>query len=53
MPFCQGGIPILQTQTSSDLRESLAATNTILETADGEVASLHARLEEADRCVTG
>lgn len=31
----------------------LAATNTILETADGEVASLHARLEEADRCVTG
>jgi hypothetical protein len=39
----------LSSQTSSDLQESLAATNTTLAILDGEVASLRARLEEADR----
>jgi hypothetical protein len=44
-------MPTLSSHTSLDLRESLAATNIALEVADGEVANLHARLEEADRCV--
>jgi hypothetical protein len=46
-------MPTLSSHTSLDLRESLAATNIALEVADGEVANLRARLDEADRCVGG
>jgi hypothetical protein len=49
MSFCQGGVPILLTQTPLDLWESLATSHTCLEAADGEVVSLRAHLEEADR----
>lgn len=53
MPFCQGKIPILSLQTPSDLRESLVATITTLENADGELAFLRARLAEVARRVAG
>jgi hypothetical protein len=52
MSFCQSGIPILLSQTSSDLRECLAATHVALEAADGEVTSLCDHLVEVDRHVT-
>lgn len=51
MPFCQGEILILSSQTPSDLRGSVVATNATLKAADGEVAFLRARLAEVDRCV--
>lgn len=41
----------LSSQTSSFLLESLAATNTTLEVADGAVANIRACLEEAEHCV--
>jgi hypothetical protein len=53
MSFSQGGMSTLLSQISSDLQESLATTNTALEVADGEVANLRVRLEEADHCVMG
>lgn len=53
MSFCQGGVPILSTQTPSNLQESLATTHTSLEATDDEVASLRARPKEVDRRVAG
>jgi hypothetical protein len=53
MSFYQDRLPLLSLQTSSDLRESLAATHMALEVADGELASLRAGLLEADHCVAG
>lgn len=53
MSFCQGRISILSLQTSLDLWESLIATHTVLEAANGEVVGLRARLVEPDRRVVG
>jgi hypothetical protein len=53
MSFCQDRLLILSLQTSSDLRESLAATHMALEVVDAELASLRAGPLEADRRVVG